>query len=162
MAVKKREPRKDKMKSKPDLNIPIPIELLGSDQDPCFAKLFDPRANECSRCGDSEICAIAMGQKNHILRIKQEQSNSFKDIEEKDITPSRDPKAIRKSVKSRIRTMIKMGGGNSVKMQNIIDDVYASYNKDGYTQKKIKIIINKLVETSSLIQKNQDSLLWKN
>ena len=157
---KTRKPRSKIIKTKPDLGIPIPMELLGTDEDPCFGKLFDPRVDECKRCGDSEICAIAMGQKNHLLRKGIEEDKAFKDLEELEIKPTKDKKEIRRLVKKRIRGMVKMAGGEWVDQALVVDDVFASYNKDGYTQIRIRKIIKGMVEKSnSLISKNH-KLKW--
>lgn len=157
----KRKHRNKIMKTKPDLNIPINIEILGTDDDPCFAKLFDPREDECKRCGDAEICVIAMGQKNHIARLQMEKKGNFKDLEELEIKPKQTEKEIRKQIKNRARGMIKMGGGNYVDMGIIIDDVFASFGKDNFTKIRIEKIINKMVENSSFIIKKQNKLKWK-
>jgi hypothetical protein len=157
----KRKPRNKIMKTKPDLSIPISIELLGGDDDPCFGKYFDPRASECQRCGDSEICAIAMGQRNHVLRDSIESKKSFKDLEELDIPKPTDLKVIRKSIRNRVREMVKMGGGKYVDIFIIIDDIFASYSKDGFTKGKIKKMIIRMVDNSSKISINKNKLKWQ-
>lgn len=64
---------------------PIDITVFGSQDDPCFGKLYSPMAKECSQCGDCEICAIVTSQKSQVLRGKQEAKHAFKDLEEVDI-----------------------------------------------------------------------------
>lgn len=77
-----------KRKSRDDINLtpkellkPINIELFGSDNDPCFGKLYDLGTPECKRCGDSEICATVVSQKLNVKRKTIETENRFKDIE---------------------------------------------------------------------------------
>lgn len=154
----KRKRRNTMAEKKIDLNIPISIELLGTEDDPCFAKLFDPRENECKRCGDAEICSIAMGQKNHILRMGQEKKGNFKDVEELDIVKPVDKKVLRKSIRNRVREMARMG---PVDIQEVINDVFASYGKDGFTQVRIKRIIRKMEENSSHLVITKNVLKWK-
>jgi len=60
---------------------PIDIELFGSEDDPCFGKLYKLSTPECKRCGDSEICATVMGQRLNVKRKGIEENNRFKDIE---------------------------------------------------------------------------------
>ena len=157
---KQRKSRNTFTKKKPDMSIPIPMELLGSDEDPCFGKLFDPRTNECQRCGDSEICAIAMGQKNHLLREKVESKQSFKDMEETKIITNEDKKVIYKNVKKRIREMVKMAAGKYIDIALVVDDVFASYAKDGYTQIKIKKVIKKMAEKSNFLTIKNEKIKW--
>ena len=74
-----REPR-EKTKGI-DLMEPINITQFGTDDDPCFGKEYNLSTPECKRCGDSELCAIVMGQNNHIKRKTIEDNNRFKDLE---------------------------------------------------------------------------------
>ena len=60
---------------------PLNIEDFGSDDDPCFGKLFDLATAECKRCGDSEICGVVFAQKLNTVRTKVEEKHRFKDIE---------------------------------------------------------------------------------
>lgn len=156
-----REPRKKLAKKKMDLTIPIKLEQLGSKEDPCFAKHYDPRAPECGRCGDAEICAIAMGQKNHLLRNSAEKKGSFKDIEETKIVKDVDTKVIIKSIKNRVREMVKMNNGLPMDIQLVIDDVFYSYSKDGFGKKRIRKIIDKMVENSDMLTLRKNTLIWK-
>lgn len=157
----KRKPRKDKVKLIKDLTIPIPIELLGTEDDPCFGKLHDPRADECKRCGDREICAISMGQVNNMKRLLVEKSGNFKDLEELDIKPQVDKKVLRKSVKNRIREMTKMGSSKGVDIEMVVEDVFASYQKDGFTKPGIRRIIDKMATASQHIILTKNKLTWK-
>lgn len=78
----KRIPRNKIDKSKISFMKPLNIEIFGSAADPCFGKHHEPRATECQQCGDAEICVIVMGQRNHLLRAKQEKITPFKDLHE--------------------------------------------------------------------------------
>lgn len=157
MKKQTREARTTKIAKKPQIDKPVlDIALYGSDQDPCFGILYDPRTSECQRCGDSELCAIMLGQNNHLKRDKLETTQKFKDIEEKDIKDSTDPMVIKKSIKNRIREMAKMGGKGGVDINLIIDDVFASYFKDGFTKERIKKILVMAVEKSDKLSFNKN------
>jgi len=65
--------------------IPIDVTQLGSTDDPCFGKIYDPRASECKRCGDSEACIIAQQQKMLGKRDIIEKKNNFLDLIEPEI-----------------------------------------------------------------------------
>lgn len=75
MAKKKKEKQEE-----PDLLKPLDIFELGGDKDPCFGKLYDLTTDECKRCGDSELCAIATAQNMKAVRGKIEKVTEFKDI----------------------------------------------------------------------------------
>lgn len=75
----KRKPRKTT--DIPNLLQPFDITKFGTDEDPCFGKLNDPKAPECQRCGDFEFCSIVMAQNLAQKRIKVEKKNEFKDLE---------------------------------------------------------------------------------
>jgi hypothetical protein len=60
---------------------PIDITKFGTDEDPCFGKLFDLTEDECRRCGDQAICQIVFNQKTEKLRGKEESNSRFKDLE---------------------------------------------------------------------------------
>lgn len=80
---KERKPRK-KASKKLDIAKPITpmdIDKIGSDDDPCFGKLYDLTEEPCKRCGDNTICAIASNQKTISMRHDEESNNRFKDIE---------------------------------------------------------------------------------
>jgi hypothetical protein len=81
--AKKRKPRKDIVK-KVDLLKPLSsIDILkfGTDEDPCFGKLFDLTEDPCRRCGDSTLCQIVSNQKTVAKREEVESNNRFKDLE---------------------------------------------------------------------------------
>lgn len=79
-----REPRENLIHTV-NLLRPLDMNTIGSNDDPCFGKLYDPKAVECKKCGDFEVCAMVFGQNNHKLRAKEEAKNNFLDIEEEKI-----------------------------------------------------------------------------
>ena len=71
--------RKTKL-AKLDVNVPITIDVLGTINDPCFAKHYDGTNSDCRRSGDTEACLIGMSQNNTIIRTQLEAKQHFKDI----------------------------------------------------------------------------------
>jgi len=69
---------------------PLNLEKFGTKDDPCFGKLYDLRAPECQVCGDFEACSVAYSQRLHDKRSKFEEENPMKDLEEIEITDTRD------------------------------------------------------------------------
>jgi|SRR5882757_2055996 len=135
-----RKPRK-KLSKKFDVLVPvsnITLEQLGSPDDPCFGKLFDPKTDECSRCGDSELCAIRMQHLNTLKRAGIEANSKFKDMEEEKDPIKADPLVIKKMVRSRIKELMKL----KWKDEKIIADVHATYGIQGYSKKRVLKIIN--------------------
>lgn len=130
-----RKPRK-KLSKKLNTLVPISnvtLEQLGTADDPCFGKLFDPKTDECSRCGDSEICAIKMMQNNNLKRAEVEAKHKFKDIEEEKDPLKADPLIIKKMVRRRIKELIKL----KMKPERIAADVNATYATQGYSIKRV-------------------------
>lgn len=117
----------------------IPIMDLGSDNDPCFAKLYNPQCSECSRCGDSEFCAIAMGQNNHKVRDKIEKEQSFLDKEENGI-PKESPEEIKKQIIKKIISTIRV-------------------HKNGITHEELKTIVHKQFLIQSAKPESIDRLI---
>jgi len=73
-----RKSRNEIDKSELDLLKPLDLTLIGTENDPCFGKLFDLKAEECKICGDSEICSIVFSQKLNIDRLILEKGNNLK------------------------------------------------------------------------------------
>lgn len=135
-----RKPRK-KLSKKLDTLAPISnitLEQLGTAEDPCFGKLFEPRTDECSRCGDSEICAIKTMQNNNLRRAEIEAKHKFKDLEEIKDPLKADPIVIKKMVRKRIKELIKL----KMKPEKIASDVHATYGTQGYSLKRVLKIID--------------------
>lgn len=66
-----------------DFSKPLDISLndIGSNKDPCFGKVYDLSTEECRACGDSELCAVVMGQNLHLTRKQLNEKSSFKDMD---------------------------------------------------------------------------------
>lgn len=64
-----------------DAQKPIDISVIGTEDDPCFGKLYEPVTEECSGCGDSELCAIVHMHTLDSTRTKIEKKKKFKDKE---------------------------------------------------------------------------------
>lgn len=156
----KRKPR-DKDQKTVDLTKPIVgIEKFGTVNDPCFAKLYDPRTDECSRCGDCELCSIALGQMNHKLRQETESTHAYKDLEEAEIQSKDDPIVLRKEIRKRIKEMTKQAKGKDLDMELVVDDIFAAYHKDGFMKPKIRKIIKSTAEKSGVITLYKNKLKW--
>jgi len=80
---------KDKKKKKRDLPdiskadplVPIDIDSIGTNGDPCFGKGYDLTTNECKMCGDSELCCIKFAAALGKTRKELEKENDYKDLE---------------------------------------------------------------------------------
>lgn len=73
-------------KSLPDITkqdplVPINLDTIGTNNDPCFGKSYDLSTKECKLCGDSELCALKMSQNLKISRKELEDKNHYKDLE---------------------------------------------------------------------------------
>lgn len=79
MGKNKREPRKKTKKV--DFLEPIDITKFGSEDDPCFGKLYNLSTKECKRCGDSELCGVIFSQNMNKVRKDIESKQRFKDLE---------------------------------------------------------------------------------
>lgn len=74
------------------------IDVLGTENDPCFGKSYDLTTTECKMCGDSELCAIVFAQKLNKTRAEIEKESHFKDLEK-----LIDIKGVKKYMRSLIR-----------------------------------------------------------
>ena len=80
---------KDKKKKKRDLPdiskvdpiVPLDIDSIGSNGDPCFGKGYDLTTNECKMCGDSELCCIKFAAALGKTRKELEKETDYKDLE---------------------------------------------------------------------------------
>ena len=79
-----RVPRETPIKESKKL-VPFDVTKLGSEDDPCFGKLYDLTAPECHECGDIELCALKLSQSQRVKTLDIESKMSFRDISEKDI-----------------------------------------------------------------------------
>ena len=83
MAKQKREIIREAREETPGIDFLEPVNLskIGTDDDPCFGKHPDLKAEECQECGDSELCQIAFAQRMNAKRLELEKGTHFKDIE---------------------------------------------------------------------------------
>jgi hypothetical protein len=141
----KRKARSTQKKKGLSLLKPITMEMMGTEEDPCFGKHLDPRTPECSRCGDSEICAVMMHHNNALLKAKAEKDNKFMDLEGDKLA---DPKEVKKKVKLRIRELIKI---KDQPIEKVVDDVHNIYVMHGWSKPRIKKFINYLAENKDWV-----------
>jgi hypothetical protein len=95
----KREAREQSLKDDEFLK-PIDVTQFGTDNDPCFGKLYNLAEDECRRCGDQALCGLVFGQNLHVKRKGIEDKNRFKDLEMSKEEPKNN-KALTKWVKSK-------------------------------------------------------------
>lgn len=100
--MKRKKHKKAKL-GKVDLSKPL-IEVLGTEDDPCFGHHLVTDSN-CKKCGDSEVCAIITAQKLNAERKKLSKKNTFRDDEEEQIMKDRDKKIARTIRVSRKRKL---------------------------------------------------------
>jgi Na+-translocating ferredoxin:NAD+ oxidoreductase RnfC subunit len=126
----KRKKRNKIDKSKLDMTVPLDILKLGSEEDPCFGKHHDPKAEECGRCGDAEICSIVCGQKLHLKRENIEKEKKFKDIQ-------KDETKTEKTLNQLVMDKLKSKGG---KMRVIVLAKYIKESLPQYKEHDIKVV----------------------
>ena len=80
MAKSRKSREKPSIKAQEFLE-PIDVTQFGTDNDPCFGKLYNLAEPECKRCGDSALCGIVFGQNQNLERKQIESKNRFKDLE---------------------------------------------------------------------------------
>lgn len=141
-----RKKRKTKL-AKLDITVPITLDLIGSDNDPCFGKLYDGTASECRRCGDSEVCIIAMGQRNAKVRAEIESKQRFKDIEEEEF------KTNLMQVSRYIEEKIDSKKSQRVKLSSMIKDVQEIICAKDATKEQAKADIARMLKTSLTLKK---------
>lgn len=111
---------------------PLDLSKFGTENDPCFGKLYDLKADECQICGDFEICAVAFSQKLNGKRLKFEETNKMKDLEEVELTDVRD------AIETDIKTM------KSNKVPSYLIRVRVCTKYPDYPSDKIKELIKTL------------------
>lgn len=90
---------RSKKKEEPiDLSKPIDLKKIGTPEDPCFGKSYDPRSSDCKICGDIEICAIAQLQNNKIQRELLAREKDFKDLDEANFLNEKDAKEAKRLI----------------------------------------------------------------
>ncbi len=60
---------------------PFDVAKFGSEDDPCFGKLYSLSEEACLVCGDHEICAIVFANLAHTKRVENEKANPTLDLE---------------------------------------------------------------------------------
>ena len=60
---------------------PVNFKSIGSNNDPCFGKLYDLTTQECKICGDSELCCSVFAKNQGKTRRDIEKESEFKDME---------------------------------------------------------------------------------
>lgn len=60
---------------------PFDVMKFGSEEDPCFGKLYDLSELECQNCGDQEQCSILFLSKLRKKRLETEKKFPMKDLE---------------------------------------------------------------------------------
>lgn len=106
--------RKKKKRVNLDPLVPVSLDMIGSDNDPCFGKGYDLSTDECKQCGDSELCAIKFAAELGKTRKQLEQENNYKDLES-----LVDTKAVYKTIRALKR--------KNLKMSEILDRLQAKY-----------------------------------
>ena len=106
--------RKKEKKVNLDPLVPVSLDMIGSDNDPCFGKGYDLSTDECKQCGDSELCAIKFAAELGKTRKQLEQENHYKDLES-----LVDTKAVHKTMRALKR--------KNLKMSEILDRIQAKY-----------------------------------
>lgn len=132
MAKKERKSRK-KLSKTTDMSKPIiPMDILkfGTDDDPCFGKLFDLTEDACKRCGDSSLCSIVQNQDTKKLRAEQEEKGRFKDLE---LKPAPDMKEIKKFILKKIKA-----GTLNIKIKKLV------ISRFGLSKDEVNKLIKKL------------------
>lgn len=128
--AKKKVKRQEREKSQEvDLLKPVDLSTVGTEDDPCFGKHHDIKAEECQMCGDSELCQIHFQQKLNIDRLAREKKTQFKDVEKK-------PKLSKKKVKKYYEAKLDKYNGNKGKALRL------TTKKFGSDKKTIKTIIS--------------------
>jgi len=94
------------------LLIPFDVMKFGSEEDPCFGKLFDLSTPECQNCGDQEQCSILFFSKVKKQRLLFEKNNPVKDLEI-------DKLEFKEEIKSYIARKLKQGFKKS-KIPNLV------------------------------------------
>ena len=127
--AKKRQERDTEEFNDIDLMEPVDVSIFGTDDDPCFGKLYDLSADECQRCGDAEFCALKAGQYLNKERKQIESKESFLDIEEEGGVEEAQVVDEDKKVKKAIRRHIRKGL-SYLKVRKAIRKKYPDYPKE--------------------------------
>lgn len=147
----KKKPR-NVLAKKLDVLYPIDITKLGTEEDPCFGKFFDPQAPECQRCGDCEICQIALNQNSIIKRGKLEETTTFRDIGEKEIYGVLD----NREVKVHIRKLVR--SNKKIDKDSLIKQTCRRFTIK--EPKKVEKILKSMLKTTKKFKLTKNTLIW--
>lgn len=138
----KRKARKEPLEHKQiDRMVPLNFEDLGTINDPCFGKHFSIKAQECGRCGDSEICQIACANKL-LLEVSTESTKArFKDVEEGELIDGQNKEFGLKMAK---RALQRIGHQCSLAKMVLI-----AQEKWNLTDKDRPIILQRLIKAAN-------------
>ena len=90
-----------------DMTKPLDLTKFGSEDDPCFGKLYDLNTKQCKLCADADFCAIKMAQTQSLSRKELNKNNDF--IDEFDIKDVKLDKTTKKKVKKWMSRRIDKG-----------------------------------------------------
>ena len=91
---------------------PFDVTKFGSEDDPCFGKLYSLSAEECLHCQDHEICGIVFANKMHGKRLEDERKNPTLDLEI-------DKLELAKDVKDMNKRLVGKGFGQVLRFRRI-------------------------------------------
>ena len=119
------------------------LEIIGTENDPCFGKLHDTTATDCQRCGDNELCRIVQAQLNAVKREKlEEDGQRFMDTEVDAIKPQLDA--------DRVESFIlgKLGNrGSKVRYSSILRAVWDEFDPNELlTKEEVRDVIKGLIK----------------
>lgn len=162
MSNDKRKPRTSMIKTT-NLLLPVDITKLGTEEDVCFGKLNDPKAPECQRCGDCELCQIVMAQTMHVTRAKVEKKGKYRDIEEEEIYKSKvsgnpiKKKSIkdRTNLKKAIRGMVRKF--KKIDKEALIEDIAV---QQSVSKLRVAKILRGLLKTTAKFKLIKNNLVW--
>jgi hypothetical protein len=143
------------MRKNLDLSKPLTIEVIGTDDDPCFGKHHDSLALECQRCGDAEFCLIAQMHNMNVKRLKIETTTKFKDLEEEGIKAAKkvDPDLFAKYVRKKIRR-----NEQGISVAKLIRGLSKKYD---LPSKEANAVVNLVLAKSKKIHKTDGKLYYR-
>lgn len=134
-----------------DAQVPVDISIIGSNDDPCFGKLYEPITEECHACGDSELCAIVHMHTLDKKRKKVEKSQTFKDTEE----------AVKKSnfmSLTKLRQILekKIKKGKKVRFSVLVKNISSKYDPKGLLPHgRVSELCKFAVKSSNVLKKSK-------
>ena len=139
----KKEERKSREKIK-KVDIAEPILDFSvfnlKDNDPCFGKLWDLRADECRSCGDSEFCGIMFSQGLHNTRSELSSQNHYLDEEHAKYMDTHD-KVDKTFLNKKIKAYAKEKSEKGYDIEKVVRLCKIKFKKHNLTDKELKTII---------------------